>query len=337
MKRSAPAVQQRVQNVQGRPSGTIDNSAFLDLLGEGSRPVRAGMPSGLRKRMEALTGVSLAGVEVRKDSVEAERLSTPAFTNGNTVYLAHGQERELPHELGHVADMRLGGAPSTRTEHGVKISRDAPREARMDCIAQLALQGGQSDTSPATPVLQPQAPPPPSAGIIQMCPRGKQSVQAIGTAVDALFGTAGPDSTSPQKRYDTRPHPRIDFSKFGDSKDDPKDTSYGKPIRSLVFKEFPKKQRDESLNEHMKKGGFCQYEKCPYKDIPLEVGKDANPRFKASLDHIKPVSEIYNEATDKSMDNITKLANDPLNLQWTHACCNSSKSGVHYKYKGNYC
>lgn len=172
------------QDAVSCPVDGFSNSSLLELLSMGERPTRGTMPSGLRQRMEALTGVSLAGIEVREDSVEADILSTPAFTNGNTIYLAHGQERELPHELSHMAQLRTGNVPNISRERGVNISYDSLTESHADSLAREANQITAAQTEfpvqTAAPVKQ-------GAEVIQMSPRGRIK---RGVTLALAFGAA---------------------------------------------------------------------------------------------------------------------------------------------------
>lgn len=106
---------------------------------------RTGIPSQLKERMEQHTGLSLDDVRVHYYSDLPERLDALAYTQGNQVYIGAGQERHLPHELGHVVQQKLGKVRAdTRHDSGVLMNTDAKLEREADEIGALrgALQGG---------------------------------------------------------------------------------------------------------------------------------------------------------------------------------------------------
>ena len=106
--------------------------------GEGNR---TGIPAQLKERMEQHTGVSLGDVRVHYHSDLPARLDALAYTQGNQVYIGAGQERHLPHELGHVVQQKLGKVRAdTRHESGVLMNTDAKLEREADEIG--ALRGG---------------------------------------------------------------------------------------------------------------------------------------------------------------------------------------------------
>lgn len=69
---------------------------------------RTGIPMELKERLEQSTGVSLGDVRVNYNSSRPSRLDALAYTMGNHVEIGPGQERHLPHELGHVIQQKLG-------------------------------------------------------------------------------------------------------------------------------------------------------------------------------------------------------------------------------------
>lgn len=106
---------------------------------------RTGIPTQLKERMEQHTGLSLDDVRVHYHSDLPKRLDALAYTQGNQVYIGAGQERYLPHELGHVVQQKLGKVRAdTRHDSGVLMNTDAKLEREADEIGALrgALPGG---------------------------------------------------------------------------------------------------------------------------------------------------------------------------------------------------
>lgn len=67
-----------------------------------------GIPTQLKDRMEQSTGLSFDDVRVHYNSALPAKLDALAYTQGNQVEIGPGQERHLPHELGHVVQQKLG-------------------------------------------------------------------------------------------------------------------------------------------------------------------------------------------------------------------------------------
>lgn len=87
------------------------------------------LPTGLRQRAEAVSGLTLGGVRVHRNASAPSLLGARALSRGADIFLAPRQESTLPHELGHVVQQGLGPVPPTRRIGGVDINDD-PRLER---------------------------------------------------------------------------------------------------------------------------------------------------------------------------------------------------------------
>ena len=74
---------------------------------------RTGLPDDLRDGMEALTGLSLDDVRVHYGSHNPGQVHAYAYTRGSQIDIGPGQERYLPHELGHVIQQKQGRVQPT--------------------------------------------------------------------------------------------------------------------------------------------------------------------------------------------------------------------------------
>lgn len=88
-----------------------------------------GIPDKMKKNVEAASGLSFDDVRIHYNSPKPKNLNSFAYTKGNDVYIAKGQEKYLSHELGHVVQQKKGLVPATTTRNGVKIN-DNPRLER---------------------------------------------------------------------------------------------------------------------------------------------------------------------------------------------------------------
>lgn len=93
------------------------------------------IPPQLKRRVEESSGLSLDDVRVSYHSDRPARLDAYAYTQGNRVYIGPGQERHLPHELGHVVQQKRGIVRAdTRHASGVKMNTDPVLERQADEI-----------------------------------------------------------------------------------------------------------------------------------------------------------------------------------------------------------
>lgn len=95
-----------------------------------------GIPVQLKRKMEQSTGVSFEDVRVHYNSDKPEQLDALAYTKGSDVYLGQGQERHLPHELGHVVQQKLGYVHAeSRHASGERLNSNPALERQADLIA----------------------------------------------------------------------------------------------------------------------------------------------------------------------------------------------------------
>ncbi|ODP32910.1 DUF4157 domain-containing protein [Pandoraea sp. ISTKB] len=73
-----------------------------------------GLPPRLRSGVEALSGLSVDGVNVHYNSDRPAQLQAHAYAQGTDIYLAPGQEHHLPHEAWHVVQQMQSRVKPTR-------------------------------------------------------------------------------------------------------------------------------------------------------------------------------------------------------------------------------
>lgn len=91
-----------------------------------------GIPDGMKKRFENLSGFSFDDVRVHYNSDKPAQLQALAYTQGNQVYVGPGQEKHLPHELGHVVQQMREDVCATTYQYGVPINDDPMLERGAD-------------------------------------------------------------------------------------------------------------------------------------------------------------------------------------------------------------
>lgn len=109
--------------------------AFVDRKHKAaSRANRTGIPRGIKQDFETRSGLFFDNVRVHYNSQKPAKLGALAYTQGTQVYLGPGQERRLPHELGHVVQQKRGLVRPTGMVGGLPVNTDAGLEAQADHI-----------------------------------------------------------------------------------------------------------------------------------------------------------------------------------------------------------
>lgn len=93
---------------------------------------KTGIPAHIQEAAEIESGMSLSDVRVHYNSSKPADLGALAYTMGNQVYIGPGQEKYLPHELGHVVQQKQGRVKVTKRQQGKPINDDAALEKEAD-------------------------------------------------------------------------------------------------------------------------------------------------------------------------------------------------------------
>ncbi len=98
-----------------------------------------GLPDGLKSGIESLSGMSMDGVKVHRNSDKPAQVGAHACAQGTNIHLAPGQEQHLPHEAWHVVQQAQGRVKPTVQMKGVAINDDAGLENEADVMGAKAL------------------------------------------------------------------------------------------------------------------------------------------------------------------------------------------------------
>ena len=105
-----------------------------------------GLPDNLKSGMENLSGLSMDDVKVHRNSDKPAQLQAHAYAQGTDIYLGPGQEKHLPHELGHVVQQKQRRVKPTMQMKGkVNINDDTGLEKEADVMGTKALQMKSKD------------------------------------------------------------------------------------------------------------------------------------------------------------------------------------------------
>ncbi|WP_232279899.1 eCIS core domain-containing protein [Shewanella denitrificans] len=99
-----------------------------------------GLPDGLKSGMESLSGMSLDHVNVHYNSSKPAAVQAHAYAQGSDIHLASGQEKHLPHELGHVVQQAQGRVKPTTSVSGMAVNDNPSLESEADSLGAKALQ-----------------------------------------------------------------------------------------------------------------------------------------------------------------------------------------------------
>ena len=110
---------------------------------------KTGLPDSLKSGMESISGFSLDDVKVYRNSDKPAQLQAYAYAQGTNIHLGPGQEKHLPHELGHVVQQKQGVVKATTQLKGkVSINDDEGLEKEADLLGNkaLAFAGNENTT-----------------------------------------------------------------------------------------------------------------------------------------------------------------------------------------------
>ena len=99
-----------------------------------------GLPDQLKQGMEKLSGHSLDHVRVHYNSPKPATVQAHAYAQGNEIHLGSGQERHLPHELGHVVQQMEGRVKPTMEVDGFRVNDHPKLESEASVLGDRALQ-----------------------------------------------------------------------------------------------------------------------------------------------------------------------------------------------------
>lgn len=147
---SLTTLQRRADGFSNADRTLEEDGAARDLPPQSTASSPGGLPAGLKSGIETLSGVSLDGVKVHRNSALPAQLMAHAYAQGANVYLGPGQEKHLPHEAWHVAQQARGRVQPTQMQGGVAINDDPGLEKEADVMGQKALDlaGSAQDVAP---------------------------------------------------------------------------------------------------------------------------------------------------------------------------------------------
>lgn len=106
---------------------------------DGAPAPKSRLPKVLRDMLEKLSGVSLSDVEVHRNSDKPQKVGALAYTQGNEIHIAPGQEEHLPHEGWHAVQQKQGRVqPTLQMKSGKAVNDDEHLEKEADVMSRKA-------------------------------------------------------------------------------------------------------------------------------------------------------------------------------------------------------
>ena len=131
----APAQSAHAPGPAARPQ-----AGFGDIAIHPPQASRSGLPDRLKSGIEALSGISMDGVRVHRNSARPGTLDALAFAQGREIHLAPGQDHHLPHEAWHLVQQAQGRVrPTLQARTGERINDDGALEREADTMGARAL------------------------------------------------------------------------------------------------------------------------------------------------------------------------------------------------------
>ncbi len=113
---------------------------------------KTGIPERMKTKFERSSGFSFDDVRVHYNSEKPAQLKAHAYTQGNQIYVAPGQEKHLPHELGHVVQQKSNAVKPTGEIAGMPLNDDEAMESGADKLAEKAEASENPEESDEEPV-----------------------------------------------------------------------------------------------------------------------------------------------------------------------------------------
>lgn len=105
-----------------------------------SKVNRTGLPNNLKHGMERIYGISLDHIKVQYNSIKPAAIQANAYAQGSEIHIAAGQEKHLPHELGHVVQQMQGRVKPTKSIRGLAVNDNPTLESEATEIGRKALK-----------------------------------------------------------------------------------------------------------------------------------------------------------------------------------------------------
>ncbi len=127
-------INQKVTNAEDKPTQLKTDQSSVER--------KTSMPAQLKAGLETLSNIDLSDVQVHHNSHKPKEVGALAYTQGNDIHIAPGQEKHLPHEGWHAVQQKQGRVkPTLQMKTGVQVNDDSELEKEADVMGSKAAQG----------------------------------------------------------------------------------------------------------------------------------------------------------------------------------------------------
>jgi len=150
-KKTSETSKKENKSAGGKASKDIMNSSLMQQKSNDQQSIfsnapiqresnKTGLPDNLKSGMENLSGFNLDSVKVHYNSPKPATVQAHAYAQGSDIHLASGQEKHLPHELGHVVQQMQGKVQPTTNIGGVAVNDSPSLESQATAMGNQAMQ-----------------------------------------------------------------------------------------------------------------------------------------------------------------------------------------------------
>ncbi len=140
-----PPFQLKVANADQLEEQALDDQEITQLQTANAEPPPSinnnnsrknnGLPTQLKRGVEALSGFSMDDVQVHYNSSKPAQLQAHAYAQGTDIHIASGQEKHLPHEAWHVVQQKQGRVkPTVQLKGAFSVNDDESLEREADVM-----------------------------------------------------------------------------------------------------------------------------------------------------------------------------------------------------------
>lgn len=145
--RDNDAISRKAQDAGHHAAAASPLAYGIDIIDRQSNPT--GLPAKLKAGIESLSDMSMNDVKVHYNSSKPAQLQALAYTQGNDIHVAPGQEKHLPHEAWHVVQQAQGRVqPTLQMKGGIPVNDDKGLEDEATMMGQKAVQRWGMDNAP---------------------------------------------------------------------------------------------------------------------------------------------------------------------------------------------
>ncbi|MCH5204677.1 MAG: DUF4157 domain-containing protein [Oscillospiraceae bacterium] len=171
------------------------------------------IPRAMKTNFERSSGFSFDDVRVHYNSEKPAQLRAHAYTQGSNVYIAPGQEKHLPHELGHVVQQKSDMVEPNGEIDGLPLNDDQAMEDDADEKADEAEESSDSEDEPLQAKFK-------GGGVVQKADSGAVYNWSAGLASSIISGlgiAGGITSFFYQKNADRKHRYIEEIEKYADA------------------------------------------------------------------------------------------------------------------------